>query len=170
VKLFFALWPPPQAAHALSEWAEALQKGCGGRVTREATIHLTLAFLGDADPLKASAAGRRVKGTSFDFRVDAARYWPHNRIVWVGPQHPPRALAALVGELHGELAKEGFTLEDRPFAAHVTLVRKAGKPRSIPELPPVAWPVEEFLLVRSRPASRGAEYEAIGRFPLAAGR
>ena len=167
MRLFFALWPPPQAAHALSEWAQAVQKDCGGRATAERNIHLTLAFLGEADIRKASAAGRAVRSGAFQFPCDAARYWPHNRILWIGPERMPNALAELVGRLQEALLKEGFTLEDRPFAAHVTLLRKAGKPSAIPDLPRVTWPVGEFLLVQSRASSGGSAYEAIERFPLA---
>lgn len=167
MRLFFALWPPAPAARALSGWAQAVQKDCGGRATAERNIHLTLAFLGEADVRTASAAGRAVRSGAFEFPCEAARYWPHNRILWIGPERMPNALAQLVGQLQEALLKEGFTLEDRPFAAHVTLVRKAGKPSAIPELPPVAWPVEEFLLVQSRAWSAGPAYEAIERFPLA---
>jgi 2'-5' RNA ligase len=170
VRLFFALWPPAEAARELSAWTHAVQAGCGGKATPEPNIHLTLAFLGEADPAKAGAAGRQVHGRGFDFPVDAARYWTHNRIVWVGPQRMPGALADLARQLHGALAQAGFTLEERPFAAHVTLLRKAGKPSALPPLPSIAWPVEEFLLVRSRPAATGPEYEAIERFPLAGSR
>jgi 2'-5' RNA ligase len=55
----------------------------------------------------------------------------------------------LVIELHSELRKGGFQLEDRPFAAHVTLLRKAKRPAAFPALPPVQWPVGEFSLVES---------------------
>ena len=170
MRLFFALWPPAEAARELGAWAHALQKDCGGKATPEAKIHLTLAFLGDGEPGKASAAGRQVNARGFDFPVDAARYWTHNRIVWVGPRRMPDALADLARQLHGALANAGFTLEDRSFAAHVTLLRKAGRPGALPPPPSIAWPVEEFLLVRSRPASAGSEYEAIERFPLAGSR
>jgi RNA 2',3'-cyclic 3'-phosphodiesterase len=154
----------------LSAWAQAVQKDCGGRATRESTIHLTLAFLGDGEPQKASAAGRAVKAAAFEFPLDAARYWPHNRILWMGPQRVPDALAHLVEQLQAALVEEGFVLEARAFAAHVTLLRKAAKPTAIPPLPAVSWPAEEFVLVRSRPSSAGSEYEAIERFPLAARR
>jgi 2'-5' RNA ligase len=60
------------------------------------------------------------------------------------------------------LREDGFTLEDRPFAAHVTLVRKANPPKSIPPLPKVEWPAAEFALVRSA----GGKYETVQRFPL----
>ncbi|MGE5639528.1 MAG: RNA 2',3'-cyclic phosphodiesterase [Clostridia bacterium] len=166
MRLFFALWPPAEAARALSAWAKAVQQGAGGRATAEATIHLTLAFLGDADPARAAAASRRVRGRSFELPIDAAKYWKHNKIVWVGPAAMPVALQALVKDLHESLRSDGFVLEDRPFTAHITLVRKAGAPASIPPLPEVRWPVAEFVLVRSIPGTGGSRYDPVERFPL----
>ena len=133
MRLFFALWPPPETARALGEWARAVQRNTGGRATRDDTIHLTLAFLGEADPAKAKIAAACVQSTAFDFPLDVAGYWPHNRIIWVGPQEIPQSLSDLVAQLHPALAAQSFVLESRPFAAHVTLLRKASKPASIPE-------------------------------------
>lgn len=166
MRLFFALWPPPQAARALGEWARAVQRDSGGRVTTEETIHLTLAFLGDADPARAAAAARRVRGKAFELPIDAALYWKHNQIVWAGPQAMPAELSDMVGQLHGALKADGFVLEERPFAAHITLLRKAGKPATLAPLPPLAWPAREFTLVRSTPSGSGSRYEILERFPL----
>ena len=166
MRLFFALWPPPETARALGEWARAVQRDAGGRATRDETIHLTLAFLGEADPAKAKIAAARVQSAAFDFPLDVAGYWPHNRIVWVGPQEIPAPLSHLVQQLHPALAEQSFVLEKRPFAAHLTLLRKAGKPTSLPELPAVLWPADEFLLVRSSTSPHGSRYEPIERFSL----
>jgi 2'-5' RNA ligase len=76
----------------------------------------------------------------------------------------PQPLALLVSQLHAALKDDGFVLEERPFAAHVTLLRKAGAPRPLPPLPALDWPVSEFVLVRS---SKGAAYEVVERFALA---
>jgi 2'-5' RNA ligase len=167
LKLFFALWPSAEAARALGEWASEVRARTGGRETTPATIHLTLAFLGEAEPGGAVAAARRVRGKSFSLPVDAAKYWRHNRIVWAGPKTMPDALNDLAANLRRELLLKKFALEEREFAAHVTLVRKAAAPDSLPDLPAVDWPAREFVLVRSIPAPRGSRYEVIERFPLA---
>ena len=125
-------------------------------------IHLTLAFLGEADPAAARSAARRVQGRAHQLAIEQARYWRHNRIVWAGPQETPAALSHLVGELHSSLRDESFTLEDRPFAAHVTLLRNASAPRAQAPLPRVEWPVREFALV----SSRGGAYQDVERFAL----
>jgi 2'-5' RNA ligase len=166
LRLFFALWPTAATAHALAQWAGEVQRDAGGRATAEETIHLTLAFLGDADRQKATSAGRKVRADPFEMKIDSANYWKHNRIVWVGPAQMPPELQALVQELHRSLKQDGFALEDRPFAAHISLIRKANPPKSIPPLPRVEWPAREFLLVRSVPTGRGSRYEAVERFPL----
>lgn len=155
MRLFFAIWPPTETAAALHGWSKRLQ----GRATPAANIHLTLAFLGEADPAKAASAARAVRAPRHELVFDVARYVKRNEMIWAVAREAP---VQLVESLHANLAKAGFSLEKRPFAAHVTLVRKAHPPLSLPPLPRVDWPVKEFLLVRSLPS----KYEAVARFPL----
>ena len=121
---------------------------------------------GEADPGKAFNAAQRVQGARHALPIDHAQYWKHNKLVWVGPQAMPAPLAALVGRLHAALKDHGFVLEDRPFAAHITLLRKAKAPKALSPLPKLDWPVNEFLLVRSRTSPKGSTYEPVERFPL----
>lgn len=166
MRLFFASWPPRETAQALHRWAAEVCDESGGKLTAVENLHLTLAFLGDADPAEASAAARRAKGCRHELPIDAARYVKRNQMVWVGPAAMPDALAALATELHASLRSAGFALEERPFAAHITLVRKARQPRSIPPLPAVSWPVDEFALVASQTSSSGSVYTPLERFAL----
>ncbi|HEX4926567.1 MAG TPA: RNA 2',3'-cyclic phosphodiesterase [Burkholderiales bacterium] len=167
MRLFFACWPPRETAQALGRWAAEVRNESGGKLTSMENIHLTLAFLGEADADAASGAARRVKGSRHELPVDAARYVKRNQMLWVGPSEAPQALLALAADLRASLARGGFTLEERPFAAHVTLLRKAGRPAAIPPLPSVSWPVDEFLLVSSKSSSAGSTYAPLERFALA---
>ncbi len=97
---------------------------------------------------------------------EQAKYWRHNRIVWAGPHETPAPLGFLADELRKELTKAQFKIERRPFEAHVTLIRKAREPSELPLLPAVSWPVEEFVLMRSRLSSAGSSYDVVSRFPL----
>lgn len=162
MRLFFALWPPAETAATLHEWSRVLH----GRMTAAANIHLTLAFLGEADAGKATSAARRVRGRRHALPIELARYVKRNEMVWVAPRETPPALEALVKALQLELYREEFFLERRPFAAHVTLLRKAREPEVLPPLPAVRWPVDEFLLVQSRSSAKGPVYEPVERFPL----
>ena len=166
MRIFFALWPPAATGRALFDWAQAAQRLTGGRVTEETKIHLTLAFLGEADPQRAIAAARRVRSKDLTLPIEHARYWRENNIVWAGPRETPPALKALFEKLSIELYREEFILDRRPFAAHVTLIRRA-RAAKLPPLPATRdWPVEEFLLVRSSLSSKGSSYEALERFSL----
>ena len=159
MRLFFAIWPPRETALALERWARDRE----GRCTPADKIHLTLAFLGEADGGKAKAAASRVQAGGFSLPLEEARHWPHNKIVWAGPRQLPAGLARLAELLQLELYKESFILERRPFAAHVTLLRKAPA-QPLPALPQVEWPVREFHLVSST-LGDGA-YRTVERFEL----
>ena len=170
MRLFFALWPPAATVAALAEWAAQVQKVTGGRVTRPESIHLTLAFLGEVTEERvadAIRAARSVRGTCHTLPIERAKIWTNNHIAWVGPERTPAALASLADSLRQHLQAQGFALEARPFAAHVTLVRKAtGGAERLPSLQRVDWPVDEFTLVRSRVSPKGSSYEVVEQFPL----
>ena len=166
MRLFFALWPPRATARALNGWARAVARHAGGRPVSPANIHLTLAFLGEADPDRATSAAERVRGEAFDLPIEAAEYWRHNQIVWAGPEQAPEALDRLVKALHEALFRAEFILERRPFAAHVTLLRKARDPEVLPGLPKVEWPASEFVLASSARNDRGSSYDVLARFAL----
>ena len=158
MRLFFALWPPRETAEALARWAGGLE----GTATPVEKIHLTLAFLGGAEPGRAIKAASLVRGNAFLLPLDSAKYVRRNEMVWAGPREMPEGLKALVEALHFQLFRAEFILERRPFAAHVTLLRRAPKPKAISPLPRVQWPVREFALVRSA----GGAYSDVERFPL----
>lgn len=159
-RLFFAVWPPAETARSLYEWAG---HAASGRRTAEGNIHLTLAFLGQADEDKAAGAARRVKGEIHELPIEQARQV--RDMVWVGPRETPPALKGLFDALSLELYRDGFILERRPFAAHVTLIRKA-RAAALPAPPKVDWPVREFLLMTSLLKPGGAEYRVRERFAL----
>jgi len=165
MRIFFAVWPPAGAAHALAQWAREAQRATGGRTTGESKIHLTLVFLGEADPQRAIAAAQRVQARAHALPIEQAKYWRDNRIVWAGPRETPPPLLDLFNKLEFELYREGFILERRPFAAHVTLIRKA-RAATLPPLPALEWPVREVRLVRSSLSSKGSTYEPLERFAL----
>lgn len=155
MRLFFAAWPPAGTAEGLARWAREAQRESGGRAVPAQNIHLTLAFLGEADPAAASALGASVRMAPMRFLVEEARFWAHNRILWAGPHETPPDLAALAHALG----------ERRPFAAHITLVRRARHGRRLPPFAALEWPVGEFSLVSSTLGPAGPSYEVLERYP-----
>lgn len=169
LRLFFALWPGAATRSALYARALALHAECGGRVMRRDTIHLTLVFLGDTpahelDRLQTLAA--RLDGQRFAFALDRVGSWKRNRVLWSGPSSVPSALAELENALEGRLRAAGFTLEERAFVPHVTLVRNAGAAPAEAQVAPLTWEVDDFVLVASERDATGAHYRTIGRWPL----
>ena len=167
-RLFFALWPDQAVARRLEHAGAALQRTCGGRLARLDTLHLTLAFLGETpaerlpEALDAAATAHCAPFTLTLARVGG---WAHNRIVWAAPVETPPPLLALARSLEAALGARGIAFDARPFAPHVTLLRKAERLPPVPSLPPIAWPVTDFVLVKSLPGARGAAYETLGRWP-----
>lgn len=166
-RLFFALWPPLGAAEALAAWARRVRRRTGGSAVRARNIHLTLAFLGEVDEARAAALPMLpLWGERHVLPVEIARYWPRNRILWVGPEETPAPLLTLAGRLHDLLAARNFRAETRAFAAHVTLLRKAREPEELPPLPELDWPVEECVLARSELSPEGSRYRILQRYRL----
>jgi 2'-5' RNA ligase len=114
------------------------------------------------------AAAGAVIARGFVLRLDRLAYWPRNGIVWFGNDRPPVELLELVGSLNSELAGRRFPVERRPFAVHVTLVRKARCDGRLGEAQPLTWPVGDFVLVESNLGPEGAHYSLLRRWPLIA--
>lgn len=172
-RVFFALWPDQRVRAGLHQAAVECARRFGGRATQPETLHLTLAFIGDVPVenlgmLKDAAAG--VEAEAFGLTLDQLGYWGHNRILWAGSQHSETGLSRLVHGLAGRLQAAGQPtgLEPRrPFAPHITLVRKVVDQRpQLPELPPLNWDCREFALMRSRLSAHGAAYEMLERWSL----
>ena len=166
-RLFFALWPDAAARVELAALARDVAAHCGGRATPEAKIHLTLAFLGEtpADrlPVALQAAGS-VRGERFLARLDHAGSLSRSGVAWAGMSVVPPELEALAADLARGLRSAGFALEDRPFAAHVTLARRIRRRPAGAPIAPITWPAQDFALVES--GRRTGNYETRGSWEL----
>ena len=166
-RLFFAAWPGAQAAQALAEVARALADLARGKAVPQEKIHLTLAFLGevsDVDALRASGAAEHLSFPAFGMTLDRVGSFRGARVAWAGCARTPPGLEALQSSLAGELARRGFSLEDRPFVAHVTLARRIAKAVHPAPMPPIEWQADELTLVRSETGS--GRYTVLERWPL----
>lgn len=172
MRVFFALWPGAAECARLAAWQAPLQRVCGGRAMRAETLHATLVFLGNVAGHRFEAlalAAQEAAGVRFVMRLDEARYWRHNHIVYAAPLQEPEGLARLVRQLEQGLCRHHFHIEPRSYQPHVTLLRRARwDERPLPELPAVTWPVHDFALVQSLSDEHGARYRVLARFPLAA--
>ena len=173
MRLFFSLWPPEPVARVLAEQARLLAQQCGGKATRQETVHLTLAFLGEVDDVLLPSviqAARVVRAAPFRLTVDCLGYWRHNRLLWAGCSSPAPELLILVEALRSRLHAASIACDESlRFAPHLTLVRKVVDGRAaqdFPDIAPLSWPCCGFDLVASRLASAGADYTAVAGFSL----
>ena len=152
MRLFFALWPDAALRRQLGALAGTLAQRAHGNAVPEAKAHMTLAFLGEVPVERSPAvcdAASRVEGEGFELVLDEVGSFRAAKVAWAGSSRGHPALIALQSSLAHELATEGFALESRPFAAHVTLVRRAASPIGRAGIEPMTWRVRDFALVAS---------------------
>lgn len=152
------------------------------RWTTPENQHLTLKFLGStpADHLDAVyrtcemvAAGRRAG----ELQLTDLGAFPSQtriRVLWVGVDDPSNELRAAATDLDRAFESIGFPSEGRDYSPHLTLARfklpvplKSGFP-SIDTSGMAPFPFSELTLFRSHLSPKGARYEVVRTFPLAA--
>ena len=178
VRVFFAVWPDGEAQKQLAGLVKQLRLDslCGGRKTKAENIHLTLVFVGEVDTSQLQTLSRVAdeiedsRMHAFDLVVEKICYWKRKNIVHAELSTIPRELMDLVTALQNGLSTAGFSLEQRPYKPHITLMRNASC-QTLPELAkpitsPIAWRVREWVLIRSEQTSDGSVYVPIGRWSL----
>jgi len=167
-RLFFALVPDAGERLALRRMLESAALEGGRRVPDE-QWHVTLVFLGGVVDSRVACliqAARSVRGQPFELILDRIGYWRRSQLLWLGSTAMPAELQTLVEELRAAVAPCEIALDDRPFKAHVTLVRDLRRrpgPRSID---PVAWRVTRFSLMESLPTNGGVDYRVVESWDL----
>lgn len=169
-RVYFALWPSTTERNLLGTWQEQLQRLCGGRVMRHETLHNTLVFIGEVEPCRLESlqlAAQEVNGHGFELRLDVARYWGHNNIVYAAPARVPEQLRKLVSALEKSLLRHGFKFEQREYKPHVTLMRNAHwTDAPLPEMQTVSWQIRDFALIEAVLQDGRRNYRVLARFPL----
>ena len=130
--------------------------------------HVTLRFLGQADPAAATEAFRRIDAGAAGAVLGPATGRFGDRVLHA----PVHGLEDLAAATVAATAGVGEPPGERPFAGHVTLARARGR-RGVDLRPlvgvPVAarWAVHELTLVASHPGPGGSRYEVVEALPLA---
>ncbi|HRP88288.1 MAG TPA: RNA 2',3'-cyclic phosphodiesterase [Gammaproteobacteria bacterium] len=174
LRLFFALWPAEPVRDALAAAAAPLLQACRGRRVTKRNYHLTLAFLGGvpAGRLEAvRAAAATVQTEGFALSIDCHGHWPGPRVAWLGCRQLPAAADRLARALWAALEPLGFRPDPRPFRPHLTVLRGCRACDWAGPVAPVAWPVDDFVLVNSGSDTSfpGPHYEVLDRWPLKKG-
>jgi len=123
MRLFLAIQLSPAVREALLTAQDALRRQGRGSFPPPENLHLTLAFLGEAeDPARARAALSEVSCRPFSLAVGGPP-GHFGDLWWAGVRADP-ALEELAVSLQADLRSRGFCQEDRPWLPHITLVRR----------------------------------------------
>jgi len=172
-RLFFALWPGPEALAAATAAVHRLVPHGTGRPQRPDQLHLTLEFLGSVpEPRLVSVleAGEAVAGsaTPFEIILDRLEHWQRPQVLCLTASVVPEPLATLVRSLRSALSARDFEPEKRSFKPHLTLARKVRQPPPGEATESLRWVAHEYSLVESITGPEGSRYERLSTWPMRA--
>ena len=159
-RLFVAVWSPPAFAEQLAFLPRPEQRGV--RWVPPENWHVTLRFLGEADP---ADVGGRLDGATLP--PATATLGPVVQRLGRGLVVVPVAgldlLAAAVADVTSDI---GQPIGDRGFRGHVTLARFRPSARCPLAGTPVyaTAAIDEIVLAQSLLSTSGARYEPVGRW------
>ncbi|MBK7081478.1 MAG: RNA 2',3'-cyclic phosphodiesterase [Betaproteobacteria bacterium] len=174
LRFFYAVWPDATARSALAAAAADAARRTGGRPTRTANLHLTLAFVGAVpaermDTLRTVGVAAAAAAAPCTFCLDHSGTFRDTGTLWLGASTAPPALVGLASALGERLGEAGLRVERRAFRPHVTIVRRCSQPLA-GELPaPIRWAIDMLTLVTSELRVDGPRYAVVERWPLAGG-
>jgi len=161
-RLFIAVWPPEEVAEELRALPRKDQRGV--RFVPAANWHITLRFLGEANP---DAVIDALAGA--EFAPALARVGPGVDVMsdraLVVPVSGVDQLAVAVTERTRHLGEP----PRKRFVGHLTLARlkpDAAMPRALGAFVTAEFEVHEVALVRSRLDPDGARYDTIASWPV----
>lgn len=157
-RLFVCLWPPEEVVVRLEELHRKDQ--VGARFVSPERWHVTLRFLGNADPNEVAQALDTAKFEATTVRLGPAVDIGNGRVLFVP--------ATGAEDLAGEVTRATRRLGDEPirsqFLGHITLARlkkRANMPRMLGELVNASWTPTNVALVESTLRPGGPKYDTL---------
>lgn len=150
--------------------------------SRPENTHLTLKFFGnvpvDKLPRISAAAEEAVKHFSpIPIEISKTGVFPNvnrARVLWIGVNDSSGELARLQRMLEEQCEIAGFPKEDRAFKPHLTIARirnpdgarQLAEAHMRTEFKPSEITLNELIVFRSEPSSKGSKYTSISQHPL----
>ena len=187
MRLFVAVELDKAVLAAAQDTAGALRQRIGealhARWVPPARMHLTVRFIGHVKdervPPILEALTPPLVVAPFDVALGGCGVFPPHgppRVLWIGVTDGVSSLQAMHEAFNARLLPFGFTPEDRPYAAHLTLARVKHAARgsgaaaraAVREIPPsaVSCRISHATLFESRLSPRGPAYVSLATIPL----
>ena len=181
MRLFIAVFPPPEVQSVAAQAAAALAGG-ESRVSwvRAVNLHYTLRFLGERDASLVTAVAEAMRETARQHRAFGAALGGFGafpsaeraRVLWLGLAEGAEAMREVAATLERALATRGLEPAEHPFTPHLTL----GRPRTASDwtshlaaaAPTDRFRVDRLRLIRSVPGPGGSRYEVAAEAGLGA--
>jgi 2'-5' RNA ligase len=164
-RLFIGLMVTPAVQVEIVRHRQAWAWSSDARLTPPANLHLTVDFLGDVAAAEEHALRgvlARVGMLPFELRLRTPKIWPKGLAILEPERH--HSLEQLHSNIGLALEAVDFGRDPRPWSPHVTLAREAEGSHPPPAFANIAWKVDGFSLVCSRPMARPA-YEVLETWP-----
>jgi 2'-5' RNA ligase len=148
-------------------------------------LHLTLRFLGATPDVRQAELGAAIEAaareeSAFTVALSGGGAFPtqqYPRVLWLGIAEGAPQLQSLAARLNTELIRLGWTSDDRPLQAHLTLARTDGVPgaddtaRRLVEAARdirLAWTADRIVLYKSVLGRGPTRYEVVSEAQLQA--
>jgi 2'-5' RNA ligase len=184
VRIFLAVFPPPEVQRAVHAAAESLRRpGDGVSWVKRENLHYTLRFLGElgedgARRVRQSADEAAATDAPFEAALGALGAFPNARrarVLWAGMTEGAERLSAVARALEAALRRRGFDPADHPFSPHLTIGRLRD-PRDDwserlaavrPDPSAARFTVDRVCVVQSQLSPKGSSYTVIHEARLA---
>lgn len=148
MRLFVAIQFSPAVRSALLDAVTDLRRQGIGNFTRPENLHLTLAFIGESQRTAAARAALDAACTGGPVSLTVGGLGHFGDLWWTGVREN-RALETLALRVQQALRDQGFSIEDRAWRPHVTLVRRWRGPRPQAAVRETSMRAERVSLMKS---------------------
>ncbi len=165
-RLFFALWPDNKTQSSLYYVAQQF-KNEKIRLLKKTNLHITLEFLGEVseyDQQQLIEISNHIHIEPFEIELTNVGWWKKPGVLWIGPQHIPKALTNLVGSIKQIVEQQGLETDKRSYQPHVTVARKVKQDQLTKQSFEILWQVNSFVLVESKSTDKGVVYQTVQKW------
>lgn len=163
-RLFVAIPIPEEVKAQIRDIAYSIQIP-GLKLTNHENYHLTLAFLGEADPEEVRQSLDKIAPSKTPIPITLEGFGTFPRVLWAGVKSPK--LPTVAQKIKLACRPHAPKMDAGPYKPHLTLGRSQAF-IAVPTqtYPPLSWVADHYELIESRLTRAGATYEIHATFQI----